>query len=85
MTRLTQSEYFALGGHGGLQERHWNGIGNFIVNDLKPDENPRLFVKGAYRFLSVLSDLRIGIPAGLCLRPHPDPVAGFDRRGDRAV
>lgn len=42
-----------------------NGIGNFIVNDLKPDENPRLFVKAPYRFLSVLSDLRIGIPAGL--------------------
>ncbi len=64
--RLTQSEYFALGGHSGaIQEAHWGEIGNFIVNDLKPGEDRRLFVKAPYRFLSVLSDLRIGIPAGL--------------------
>lgn len=64
--RLTQSEYFALGGHSGaIQEGHWGEIGKFIVSGLKPRENHRLFAKAPYRFLSILSDLRIGIPVGL--------------------
>ncbi len=64
--KITQSEYFAKGGHGGaIQEGHWSEIAKFIVTGKKPfasDEPGGLFQQKQARWLDIFSRFRIGIP-----------------------
>ena len=54
---------FATGGHGGaIQDEHWTQIARFIVNGVRPAEDPALFVDDQPDLLKAASAVRVGIP-----------------------